>query len=209
MDERFPSRDFDAWAPGYDQDVRIPRFPFLGYSETLERVIQWAEIQPGMRVLDLGCGTAALTSRFASLGCQSTGVDFSPKMIEIARRKFPSLALHVNDIRAVPKEFKDLRFDRIVSTYAFHHFSLPEKCQLLKAWAHVLNQGGFFIIGDISFPNPTTLEKMKKELGEEWEEEEYWIADETIPYLTSHGFKVTCSVTSSCAAVYKILSVHQ
>ncbi len=39
-----------------------------------------------VRLLDIGCGGGVLTEEFASMGCQVTGIDTSPRSIEIARR---------------------------------------------------------------------------------------------------------------------------
>lgn len=53
-------------------------------------------IPPGLRVLDLGCGTGRLLAEVRpSVG---VGVDISPNMIDIARRKFPELHFRAGDI---------------------------------------------------------------------------------------------------------------
>jgi SAM-dependent methyltransferase len=65
------------------------------YYEDDERYLRFL-IPPGLRLLDLGCGTGRL---LASLRPQrGVGVDFSPAMVEEARRRHPSLEFHVGDI---------------------------------------------------------------------------------------------------------------
>src|SRR5205807_8916159 len=53
----------------------------------------------GERVLDLGCGTGALTAEIAARGVEVLGVDRSEEMIAQARKKFPELRFEVMDAR--------------------------------------------------------------------------------------------------------------
>src|SRR5947208_9271256 len=53
----------------------------------------------GERVLDLGCGTGALTAEIAARGAEVLGVDRSEEMIAQARKKFPELRFEVMDAR--------------------------------------------------------------------------------------------------------------
>ena len=60
------------------------------------------------------------------------------------------------------------------------------------------------IIGDISFRNREDLEAMKTLVGETWEDEFYWVADETIDQLRSAGCRNRYFQISPCAGVYTI-----
>jgi SAM-dependent methyltransferase len=53
-------------------------------------------VSPGQRVLDLGCGTGRLLA--ALQPSRGVGVDFSPAMVEEARRRHPDLEFHVGDV---------------------------------------------------------------------------------------------------------------
>ena len=53
----------------------------------------------GERILDLGCGTGALTAEIVGRGAQVLGVDQSEEMISQAREKFPALKFEVLDAR--------------------------------------------------------------------------------------------------------------
>jgi demethylmenaquinone methyltransferase/2-methoxy-6-polyprenyl-1,4-benzoquinol methylase len=51
------------------------------------RVVKLAAVQPGNRALDLCCGTGDLALALARAGAETTGLDFSPQMLEVAKRK--------------------------------------------------------------------------------------------------------------------------
>src|SRR5215468_6557016 len=53
----------------------------------------------GERILDLGCGTGALSAEIAARGAEVLGVDRSEEMIAQARKKFPGLRFEVMDAR--------------------------------------------------------------------------------------------------------------
>ncbi len=51
---------FNHWSQTYQEDVNDGKFPFIGYEQTLDRLIESAELQQTNKVLDLGIGTGAL-----------------------------------------------------------------------------------------------------------------------------------------------------
>src|SRR5262249_55005423 len=55
-------------------------------------------VPPGLRVLDLGCGTGRLLKELRP--SYGVGVDFSPKMVEIARREHPEFNFYMGDIES-------------------------------------------------------------------------------------------------------------
>jgi SAM-dependent methyltransferase len=81
-DRYAPERDewIEQNAFYYDEDLRYSRFL----------------VNPGLRVLDLGCGTGRLLAGLHP--SRGVGVDFSPLMIDVARSKHPRLELHVGDV---------------------------------------------------------------------------------------------------------------
>jgi len=211
----FPVEDFDVWAEDYEQSVAdSQRFPFTGYEAVLEKTAELAAPQPGMCILDLGVGTGNLALRFKALGCEIWGMDFSAAMLEKTHLKLPEAHLFQADLRTLlqpnPTQpwISDLnrRFDRIVSAYVFHHFELGEKIQMIRLLARdLLKPGSRLIIADIAFQNQTALEAVKRSAGDDWEDEFYWLADETIPALKSAGFNPTFHLISNCAGIFEIL----
>jgi len=125
------SSGFDLWADGYDKSVGLSEeenaYPFAGYKDVLGRVYAAVSPRAGLRVLDIGFGTGVLTAAFYRQGCEVWGVDFSSRMIELARERMPAARLYCADFsKGLPREVTDQRFDAIVSTYALHHLS-PQK----------------------------------------------------------------------------------
>lgn len=205
MDGPFPASDFDGWAESYDQDVASDHFPFEGYERVLNTVVALAEARPGMRVLDLGTGTGNLASRFAHVGCELWCTDFSLSMLEKARAKLPRAHLVQHDLHADWPAELPVHFERIVSAYVFHHFELDEKADLMQRLvSELLLPGDRLVIADIAFPDRSAQEKTRGQLGEAWEQEFYWIADEAQAAFKRLDLRVEYVQVSSCAGVFSV-----
>ncbi len=85
------------------------------YHRRLEQVYRQL-VRPGLRVLELGCGRGDLLAAVEPAG--GVGVDFSPEMVERARRDHPALEFIVADGHAPPD--LDGRFDAIVLSDLLH-----------------------------------------------------------------------------------------
>jgi putative AdoMet-dependent methyltransferase len=202
----FPASEFDQWAESYDADVvTFDTFPFAGYEQVLNAVVELAGAEAGMSVLDLGVGTGNLALRFAALGCRLWCTDYSPAMLEKARHKLPQAHLMLHDLRdPFPPEL-NRRFDRIVSAYTFHHFELDQKAALAARLAreHVV-PGGSVTIADIAFPSAEKMREFAEAVGDHWTEEPYWLADEALPALLQAGLNAEYRQISACAGVFRV-----
>ena len=125
-------------------------------------------------------------------------------MLEKARQKLPQAHFALHDLRTDwPPEF-DLRFDGIVSAYVFHHFELEKKVSLCRELvSQRLVRGGRLVIGDLSFPSLAAKETFSRKIPD-WEEECYWLADESVVALQKADLKVAYRQISACAGVYHI-----
>ena len=163
-----------------------------------------------MVVLDLGTGTGNLADRLVKAGCVVWGVDFSEAMLAEARRKLPGVTLVQADLLA---EWPGInrRFDRVVSSYAFHHFDLPTKVGLLQRIVHdYLAENGRMVIADVSFVSGRDLTEARDRFRQAWDDDEYyWAADETISKLTDAGLCCRYKQVSICGGVFTITVAQQ
>ena len=198
--------EFDPWAESYDHDVASQdRFPFAGYERALDMVVGRAAPKAGMSVLDIGTGTGNLALRFAERGCDLWCTDFSEAMLGRAREKLPRAHFVLHDLRRPWPAELDRRFDRVVSAYVFHHFDLAGKVELCNALVTGrLTPGGRLVIADLSFPNDEAMAAFARSVGELWEQEPYWLADEALPALMHAGMSVSYTQVSGCAGVYDV-----
>ncbi|MEN8240774.1 MAG: methyltransferase domain-containing protein [Chloroflexota bacterium] len=198
---------FDQWAKTYDQSVHSANeFPFDGYERLLDRIVDLSGHQSGMKVLDLGTGTGNLAERFVPMKASIWGLDFSNDMLVKAREKMPGAHFAQVDLfGAWPDEFEQ-KFDRIVSSYVFHEFELAEKIDLIQRLAkNNIVPGGYFILGDISFPTKASEQKARELIGNQWDEDEYyWVAEEDIRACEEKGFEVKYEQISSCGGIFII-----
>ena len=124
------NKGFDLWADGYDKSVQLSEedneYPFAGYKDVLGTIYNIVHRKERAKILDIGFGTGVLTKKLYDDGYEIYGIDFSEKMIEIAKEKMPLAKLFQYDFfKGLPKELENIQFDYIISTYAMHH--LEEK----------------------------------------------------------------------------------
>ncbi|MFC7400772.1 class I SAM-dependent DNA methyltransferase [Citricoccus sp. GCM10030269] len=75
----------------------------------------------GRRILDAGCGSGPLAEELRARGALMTGLDGSPAMIELARRRLgDEVPLHVADL-GQPLPFGDESFDDVVASLVLHY----------------------------------------------------------------------------------------
>ena len=155
-----------------------------------------------MCVLELGIGTGNLARRFVDAGCTVWGVDFSKNMLAQAAAKAPGVTLIQADLLADWPE-ADEQFDRIVSSYALHHFDLPAKVRLISRIArHRLRRGGRIAIADIGFPTAQSRSEAKERFAAAWEDDEhYWAANEAVVAFGQQGLQCAYKQVSICAGV--------
>ncbi len=204
MDLQFLPDEFDQWAASYDQSVITDAgFPFDGYSRVLRTIIDQAALPEGASVLDLGTGTGNLAGLFVGRKCAVWGLDFSDPMLDVARAKLPMVRFARVDIRAGwPPEFCR-RYAGIVSGYTFHHFPLREKvAQVRRLLTEYLLPGGRVVIGDIAFQDAAEEDALRRALGDEWEQEYFWLADEALAAFAAAGIPARFTKISSCAGVF-------
>ena len=98
----------------------------------VERFAQCFPHHRPRRVLDLGCGAADITIRFARAhpGCDLTGVDGAPAMLALAREMITHARLnhrvHLHETRLPAGDLPPHSFDTIISNSLLHHLADPQ-----------------------------------------------------------------------------------
>lgn len=134
-------RVYARGAAGYD--ARWRRYLDRTISRTVEAVAPAA----GGSLLDVGCGSGILLERLLEREptLDATGIDASPEMLEVARRRLQGRArLVMADAAWLP--FPSNAFDLVTSTSSLHHWSDPEA--VMGEIARVLVPGGTLVLTD-------------------------------------------------------------
>ncbi len=134
-------KEYSKLAPHYDR-----RWSFY-IEATIRETLSRLELQPGERLLDVGCGTGVLLATLSAAvpDAKLSGVDPSREMLEVARGRLGEAVL-LTQSHAESLPFSDRAFDVVVSTNAFHYFRNP--LGALEGMARVLGPNGRLVITD-------------------------------------------------------------
>jgi 2-polyprenyl-3-methyl-5-hydroxy-6-metoxy-1,4-benzoquinol methylase len=130
----------------------------LGKLQRVQEDIVSGFVRPGMRVLDIGCGTGTLSMMMAGRGASVVGLDDSADMLAVAADKIENCAVPVDimleqlSAAQIGEHFPPERFDLIVSTLAFSEMPEAERRFVLQACLPLLSLGGKILIADEIMP---------------------------------------------------------
>jgi ubiquinone/menaquinone biosynthesis C-methylase UbiE len=128
------------------QSVMWGTGPYQRITETIadihELVLERLAPAPGVRWLDLACGTGAVAERAAQAGAAVTGVDLAPALVETAKERAETLGLEIDyrvgDCEAL--ELSDASFDIVSSTCGI--MFAPDHAASARELARVTKPGG-------------------------------------------------------------------
>jgi demethylmenaquinone methyltransferase/2-methoxy-6-polyprenyl-1,4-benzoquinol methylase len=133
---------YDRWMTliTFGQDERV-RDAVLSY------------IEPGDRVLDVGCGTGTLAVKSAQKRAQVIAIDQSPAMLKLAREKAQASGIEV-DFRLAQAQSLNLngKFDVVTATFTLGEISPDEAEMVVADLAEHLKPGGKMIVADEARP---------------------------------------------------------
>ena len=136
---------FDRISPVYDA---MNRTMTAGLDQRWRRATVAAVVRPGDGVLDACCGTGDLAVAALHAGGHVTGLDFSERMLERARRKSTEIEWVQGDALSLP--FEDGSFD--AATVGFGVRNLDDLARGLAELRRVLRPGGRVAILEITRP---------------------------------------------------------
>ncbi len=146
-----PALSFRWLTPLYD-----PLLKWVMREETFKRkLVQQANIQPNMKVLDLGCGTGTLTLMLkrAHPETEVTGLDGDPQVLDIAREKSIGTNIQWDEGLASSLPYPDSVFDRVVTSLVIHHLVTDDKRRAFKEIFRVLKPHGELHVLDFGAPH--------------------------------------------------------
>jgi ubiquinone/menaquinone biosynthesis C-methylase UbiE len=136
-----PAAGHDLFLPLYD-----PLTKLMGIDKIRRALLKQAELEPGLRVLDVGCGTGSLLLLLATYhpGVEAVGLDPDPKALARARRKLARRHLNAQlDVGfAHALSYAGASFERVFSSFMFHHLESTQKDGMLSEAHRVLKPGG-------------------------------------------------------------------
>jgi ubiquinone/menaquinone biosynthesis C-methylase UbiE len=143
-------KDFDEVAEIYDEVFKpFIRDHYLNKrAEFIKRIFT-----PGMRILEIGCGTGLLLDILKRAGFDVYGVDKSKEMVSISSKKIPNKIFVGDALEKLP--FSEEFFDGVIFIATVHHLGGKDKFEIALVNAlNILKKSGKILIWD---HNPLNL----------------------------------------------------
>jgi ubiquinone/menaquinone biosynthesis C-methylase UbiE len=144
------------YLPAAGHDIFLPLYDFvaklLGADHARDKLLAEARLQPGNKVLDIGCGTGTfatiLKGRFPAI--EVVGLDPDPKALARARRKAEKadVAVRFDQGFANDLQYPSASFDAVFSSFMFHHLEPDTREKALREVRRVLKPAGNFFLLD-------------------------------------------------------------
>ena len=188
MDNKRDNKSFwNRYAKLYDFEIK--RFSGKAYSEMYR--MMGNSLSPDMTVLEVATGTGLIAVNIAGYVRHVKATDFSPKMIETARKKKAPGNISFTIENASALSFEDGSFDAAIISNALH--IMPDPVKVLANISRVLKPRGLLIApsyshGHISNSTWNLNAKFLKLIG--FETYSKWSPDEYIAFIGQNGFQV-------------------
>ncbi|MGW4635467.1 class I SAM-dependent methyltransferase [Nocardia sp. NPDC004415] len=177
---------FDRYAPNYDRQIGWFERVVLGDART------WVIGHARGRVVEIAVGTGLNLPHYGTDVDRVTGIDLSPRMLDIARRRATALGLTHADLREGDVQALDLpddSADTVVSTYTF--CTIPDPQRAAAEAFRVLVPGGRFVLaehGPATALPARTLQRLLQPLSLHFGADH--LLRNPLHYLTTAGFVI-------------------
>jgi ubiquinone/menaquinone biosynthesis methyltransferase len=144
---RHVRRLFATIADRYDLITRL-----LSYGQDRRwkaRVAELSAARPGMRALDLACGTGDIAFALEARGARVVGLDITHRMLQLARARNQDGRFVTGDMLALP--FADATFDLVTTGYGLRN--VPDLTRAIDEIRRVVKPGGTFLSLDFDRPD--------------------------------------------------------
>ena len=188
MPEKQDNKGFwNRYAKLYDFEIK--QFSGKAYLEMYRMMGDY--LSPDMTVLEVATGTGLIAVNIAAYVRHVEATDFSPKMIEAARRKKAPANIKFSVEDAAVLSFEDGLFDAVIISNALH--IMPDPVKALANISRVLKPKGLLIApsyshGHISNSTWNLNAKFLKLIG--FETFSKWTPDEYVAFIGQNGFQV-------------------
>lgn len=135
----------------YDLLVRAIYLPVGGEQGLRRAAVERLELAPGVRVLELGCGTGSFTRLFLAGGAEVTSIDGSLRMIARARGKAEGATFEHVDLRTFQSP-THRRFDVVFFGFVLHELPKLARTSLLAQATSCLAPDGRIVVVDHAVP---------------------------------------------------------
>jgi ubiquinone/menaquinone biosynthesis C-methylase UbiE len=146
QDKREEIAFFDGHAAADSYDVFTPD----SNARLIETIVRLGRFKRGDRIADLGCGSGVFTDMLQQQGLDCIGLDLSPKLLDVGRRKYPGVEFVEGDVEHLP--FPTGSIEGVLLSGIVHHLPDPARCA--AEVFRVLRPGGRFVAFDPNRMNP-------------------------------------------------------
>ncbi|HZC30818.1 MAG TPA: class I SAM-dependent methyltransferase [Gaiellaceae bacterium] len=136
---------FAPLGPNYDRYANLLSF---GQDPRWRRFLVSRIPADAKRVLDVAAGTGAVAQELVRGGHMVVGLDQSPGMLEVARKRVPAVEFHEGSAEALP--FADGEFDALTFTYLLRYVDDP--AATMRELARVVKPGGTIAMVEFGLP---------------------------------------------------------
>lgn len=124
-------------------------------------IVEFSNLEPAQRVLDVSTGTGSQAYYFAKSGHRVTGIDISRAMLNQANKKVtPDLELTFQEADAMNLPFKDKIFDLVTITWTLHEVPFEDGIKVLQEMKRVVKDNGRVLVMDYSQPKRSLVSKI-------------------------------------------------